>query len=114
MIAIASKTQKGRARPRRVGRVTRVLSDPGFTCWEVVAPASTSNLGPGFDCLGLGLQLRMRVRAERIPSGFSIRTLAAITRLSLRHASAKSSARVSTRLTWPWVMIASTFVTTIS
>ena len=43
--------------------------------WCAEAPASTSNLGPGFDCLGLALQLRMRVVAERIPSGFSIRRL---------------------------------------
>ena len=75
MIAIAATLKKGRTRPRRGVRPVRPLTDPGFTCWEVVAPASTSNLGPGFDCLGLGLQLRMHARATRIPSGFSIRRL---------------------------------------
>ena len=45
------------------------------TRWSAVAPASTSNLGPGFDCLGLALRLPMRVSAARIPSGFSIRRL---------------------------------------
>jgi len=43
--------------------------------WRSVVPASTSNLGPGFDCLGLALLLPMTVTAERIPSGFSIRRL---------------------------------------
>jgi homoserine kinase len=43
--------------------------------WRVVVPASTSNLGPGFDCLGLALHLPMVVSARRIPSGFSIRRL---------------------------------------
>ncbi len=43
--------------------------------WSAVAPASTSNLGPGFDCLGLALRLRIRVTASRIPQGFSIRRL---------------------------------------
>ncbi len=38
-------------------------------------PASTSNLGPGFDCLGLAIQIPMTVTAERIASGFSIRRL---------------------------------------
>ena len=47
-------------------------------------------------------------------SGFSILTRAAITRLSFRHDAAISSHRVSTRLTWPWAIIASTFFTTIS
>ncbi|HZI89145.1 MAG TPA: homoserine kinase [Candidatus Polarisedimenticolia bacterium] len=36
-------------------------------------PGSTSNLGPGFDCLGLALRIPMTVTAERIPSGFEIR-----------------------------------------
>ena len=43
--------------------------------WRVVVPGSTSNLGPGFDCLGLALRIPMTVTAERIPSGFSIRRL---------------------------------------
>ncbi len=38
-----------------------------------MVPASTSNLGPGFDSLGLALQLPLRATATRIPSGFSIR-----------------------------------------
>ena len=43
--------------------------------WRVVVPGSTSNLGPGFDCLGLALRIPMTVTAERIPHGFSIRRL---------------------------------------
>lgn len=34
---------------------------------EVRVPASTSNLGPGFDCFGLALKLYLTVRAEAIP-----------------------------------------------
>jgi homoserine kinase len=43
--------------------------------WRAVVPASTSNLGPGFDCLGLALKIPMSVTAERIASGFSIRRI---------------------------------------
>ncbi len=43
--------------------------------WRAVVPASTSNLGPGFDCLGLALRLHLKAEATRIPSGFSIRRL---------------------------------------
>ena len=75
MIAIAGRPKKARARTARAARPVRPFTDPGFTSWEVVAPASTSNLGPGFDCLGLALRLRMRVRADRIASGFSIRRI---------------------------------------
>jgi len=41
--------------------------------WGAVVPASTSNLGPGFDSLGLALRLSLQAVAARIPSGFSIR-----------------------------------------
>ncbi|HYJ31633.1 MAG TPA: homoserine kinase [Candidatus Binatia bacterium] len=40
--------------------------------WSATAPASTSNLGPGFDCLGLALRLPLTVTATRIPDGFRI------------------------------------------
>ena len=40
--------------------------------WTAVAPASTSNLGPGFDCLGLALSLTLTATATRIDSGFRI------------------------------------------
>ncbi|HEU4335096.1 MAG TPA: homoserine kinase [Candidatus Eisenbacteria bacterium] len=40
--------------------------------WRATAPGSTSNLGPGFDCLGLAFALPLTVTAERIPSGFRI------------------------------------------
>jgi len=40
--------------------------------WSATAPASTSNLGPGFDALGLALRLRLTVTATRIPDGFRI------------------------------------------
>ncbi|HKG97947.1 MAG TPA: hypothetical protein VKA97_09045, partial [Pyrinomonadaceae bacterium] len=32
-------------------------------------PASTSNLGPGFDCFGLALKLYVTVRANSLPAG---------------------------------------------
>jgi len=51
------------------------MSRRRITRWRVVVPGSTSNLGPGFDCLGLALQIPMTVTAERIPFGFSIRRL---------------------------------------
>ena len=35
--------------------------------FEVRVPASTSNLGPGFDCFGLALQLYLTVRATAMP-----------------------------------------------
>src|ERR1700730_12576568 len=35
---------------------------------EVRLPASTSNLGAGFDCFGLALQLYLTIRATIIPS----------------------------------------------
>ena len=40
--------------------------------WSATAPASTSNLGPGFDALGLALRLRLSVTATRISDGFRI------------------------------------------
>ena len=36
---------------------------------EVRVPASTSNLGPGFDCFGLALKLYLTVRATVVPDG---------------------------------------------
>ncbi len=35
-------------------------------------PATTANLGPGFDCLGLALDLWNEVRLERVETGLSI------------------------------------------
>lgn len=40
--------------------------------WSVTVPASTSNLGPGFDCLGLAIRLPLAAVARRIPEGFRI------------------------------------------
>jgi homoserine kinase len=39
---------------------------------RVRVPASTSNLGPGFDCLGLALDLYLEVVVERTDRGLSI------------------------------------------
>jgi homoserine kinase len=36
--------------------------------FEVRVPASTSNLGPGFDCFGLALKLYLTVRATAVPN----------------------------------------------
>lgn len=35
--------------------------------FEIRVPASTSNLGPGFDCFGLALKLYLTVRATSVP-----------------------------------------------
>jgi homoserine kinase len=35
--------------------------------FEVCLPASTSNLGPGFDCFGLALKLYLTVRCAVVP-----------------------------------------------
>src|SRR4029078_749111 len=37
--------------------------------FEVKVPASTSNLGPGFDCFGLALKLYLTVSATAVPEG---------------------------------------------
>lgn len=39
---------------------------------EVSVPATSANLGPGYDCLGLALGLRDRLRAEVVASGLEI------------------------------------------
>lgn len=38
-----------------------------FAPFDVIVPGSTSNLGPGFDALGLALDLELRVRVEPRP-----------------------------------------------
>ncbi|MCW2785508.1 MAG: homoserine kinase [Marmoricola sp.] len=38
----------------------------------VVVPATSANLGPGFDCLGLALDLHDRLTAEVVPDGLEI------------------------------------------
>jgi len=40
--------------------------------WRATAPGSTSNFGPGFDCLGMAFALPLTVTAERIEDGFRI------------------------------------------
>ena len=56
--------------------VRRIYTDRGVTTvrpplrnesFEVRVPASTSNLGPGFDCFGLALKLYLTVRATSMP-----------------------------------------------
>jgi len=37
--------------------------------FEIRVPASTSNLGPGFDCFGLALKLYLTARATAVPHG---------------------------------------------
>ena len=58
-----SSARPGRRAPRGASRPAR---------WSATAPGSTSNLGPGFDCLGLALRLPLTVTARRIPEGFAI------------------------------------------
>ena len=47
-------------RPRSAAPTKRIVST---IIREVRVPASTSNLGPGFDCFGLALKLYLTVRA---------------------------------------------------
>lgn len=51
------------------------MKKPVYQSFEVRVPASTANLGAGFDCFGLALQLYLRVRAGVQP-GPDARTLA--------------------------------------
>lgn len=39
---------------------------------EVIVPATTANLGPGFDCIGAALELYNHFYFREIPSGLSI------------------------------------------
>jgi homoserine kinase len=48
-----------------------------MACWAdqpvtVQAPATSANLGPGFDSLGLALSLYDTVRASILPSGLEV------------------------------------------
>ncbi|MDE2939718.1 MAG: homoserine kinase [Chloroflexota bacterium] len=50
------------------------MADPynvmdSFQPFEVVAPATTANLGPGFDCLGMALDLWNRLEVVPVPAG---------------------------------------------
>jgi len=51
------------------------MTDTGSKSFEVRVPASTANLGAGFDCLGLALELFLKVRAT-VLSKPGARTLA--------------------------------------
>lgn len=41
---------------------------------RVKAPATSANMGPGFDCMGIALQIFNTVEAQVIPEGLSIET----------------------------------------
>ena len=43
------------------------MKKQGQASIEVCVPASTANLGAGFDCLGLALELYLTVRATVLP-----------------------------------------------
>jgi homoserine kinase len=47
--------------------LTNAIDDKRARTFEVCVPASTSNLGAGFDCFGLALQLYLTVRATVVP-----------------------------------------------
>jgi len=46
------------------------------TSVTVRVPATTANLGPGFDALGMALSLYNRFEVTRLPSGYEVETLA--------------------------------------
>jgi len=39
---------------------------------EIIVPATTANIGPGFDCLGMALNIYNRVLFEEIEEGIQI------------------------------------------
>ncbi len=39
---------------------------------EIIVPATTANIGPGFDCLGMALNLYNKVLFEEIEAGLQI------------------------------------------
>ena len=45
------------------------MQSPGLSYAVVRVPGSTSNIGPGFDCMGIALQLYNHVRVERVEPG---------------------------------------------
>jgi homoserine kinase len=48
-------------------------ADPGLEALTVSAPATSANLGPGFDCLGLALDLGNAVVIRRRPGPLAVR-----------------------------------------
>lgn len=69
--ARAASTHSPRAGSKRPARARR-RSLAKAQRWSATVPASTSNLGPGFDCLGLALRLPLVAIARKIPDGFRI------------------------------------------
>ena len=65
----ATKKKAAPAKTKRAGAPKRSAA---ITSWTATAPSSTSNLGPGFDCLGMALNLSLTATATRIPEGFRI------------------------------------------
>jgi homoserine kinase len=54
-----------------------ITTQPGFRCKigdrvRVSVPATTANLGPGFDCLGMALSIANIIDAEVVESGLTI------------------------------------------
>jgi len=62
-----ARARSTRARPLVHNRAR--MKQPNGAEFQVRVPASTSNLGPGFDLLGLALSLHLTVRARVKPSG---------------------------------------------
>lgn len=68
-----------------------------MACWAdqpvtVQAPATSANLGPGFDSLGLALSLYDTVRASILPSGLEVTvTGPALTRLAAAMSTSSSA-----------------------
>ena len=72
---------------------------------HVTVPATSANLGPGFDCLGLALSLRDELTARVVDGPASITVSASATSDSLKAFVALSiasatSAEISTRRSW--------------
>jgi homoserine kinase len=44
------------------------MGDPPSAAWRIRVPASSANLGPGFDALGMALEIYLECRVRRSPS----------------------------------------------
>src|SRR5690606_28632920 len=65
------RRRRPRRRPREPAAMTRDPDLPTRLEVTVTVPATTANLGPGFDALGIALDLRLVVHAALGDDGFA-------------------------------------------
>ena len=67
---VAQRTGAGLAGLKVVHPDSSSYFEMTITPIRVVAPATTANLGPGYDCLGLALDLWNTLEISKLPAGF--------------------------------------------